>query len=268
MMYSKYLPTLINIALAAGAKISEIYATDFDCETKEDGSSVTQADKLGEEIILRGLKELAPDIPVLAEEAACAGNIPDLGETFFLVDPLDGTREFVNRTGEFTVNIALIHQTKPVLGVVYAPGCCKLYYGAVGEGAWLRMVSPGTNLHDATPGKTIEVRKRPYKGLIAVASRSHCSPETTSYLTKIGAAKYTPAGSSLKFCLIAEGLADVYPRLGRTMEWDTGAGQAILEAAGGRVLVLADGKETGHLCYCKQDRDYDNPHFVAWGGPA
>ena len=267
MTFSKYLPDLLKLTLEAGAKISEIYATDFDVETKGDGSAVTQADKLGEEIILQGLKNIAPDIPVLAEEEASAGNIPELGETFFLVDPLDGTREFVNKTGEFTVNIALIHEQRPVLGVVYAPGANKLYYGVVGEGAWVRMVPPGTALGDAAPGKAIHVRPKPYKGLVAVASRSHRTQETEDYMQKIGAANFTPAGSSLKFCLVAEGLADVYPRFGRTMEWDTGAAQAVLEAAGGRVMAMNEsGEETGRLLYRKEDRGYDNPYFVAWGG--
>jgi len=256
---------LVDLALQAGAKAAEIYETDFDVEAKGDGSAVTQADRLGEEIILSGLTREAGDIPVLAEEAASEGKIPDLGQRFFLVDPLDGTREFVNRTGEFTVNIALIEDGVPVLGVVYAPGSAKLYYGGAGMGAYLQNVTPGAELSASAPARQIKVRTRPETGLVAVASRSHRSQETEEYLAKIGAADFTPAGSSLKFCLIAEGLADVYPRLGRTMEWDTGAAQAVLEAAGGSVMVLENGEEQGPLRYNKIDRGFDNPYFVAWG---
>jgi len=265
MMQQKLLDGMIELALEAGAKAAEIYQTDFDTDVKGDGSAVTQADRLGEEIILAGLKKLAPEIPVLAEEAASDGCIPVLGDRFFLVDPLDGTREFVNRTGEFTVNIALIEDTRPVMGVVYAPGCAKLYYGVAGKGAWLQIVEPGGARADAQAPKKISVRTAPADGLIAVASRSHRSRETEDYLARIGAADFTPAGSSLKFCLIAEGLADVYPRLGRTMEWDTGAAQAVLEAAGGSVRVLEGGEEAGVLFYNKKQRGYDNPYFVAWG---
>ncbi len=266
MTAADYLDTMIDLALAAGAKASEIYETDFDASVKGDGSAVTEADKLGEAIILDGLKAAAPDIPVLAEEAASEGHIPDLGDRFFLVDPLDGTREFVNKTGEFTVNIALIENGAPSAGVVYAPGCHKLFYGIVGEGAWLQLVKPGAERASADAPQKIDARDAPPSGLIAVASRSHRSPETEDYLTRIGAADFTPAGSSLKFCLIAEGSADVYPRLGRTMEWDTGAAQAVLEAAGGEVLALNEaGEECGVLRYNKKDRGFDNPHFVAWG---
>ena len=265
MAYHDYMTRLCELALAAGEVIAEIYQTDFVAETKADGSAVTTADKLAEEVILAGLKELAPDIPVLAEEAASEGHIPELGEMFFLVDPLDGTREFINRTGEFTVNIALINKGRPVLGVVYVPGCDKLYFGIVGEGAWLQIVPVGTALGVAPPAIRITTRPCPRKGGCAVASRSHRNGETEDYLTQREIDDFTPAGSSLKFCLIAEGLADVYPRFGRTMEWDTGAGQAVLEAAGGRVLVLEDGHEAGPLLYNKKERGFDNPHFVALG---
>ena len=257
---------MIDLALAAGVKICSIYNTDFDTETKGDGSPVTQADELAEEIILAGLKELAPDIPVLAEEAAAAGNIPELGDTFFLVDPLDGTKEFINKTGEFTVNIALVENGKPIAGVVYAPASEKLYFGDVETGAFLQQIAPGESRDAALRAEPISVRRRREGELIAVASRSHRSPETETLLEDLGATDFTPAGSSLKFCLVAEGLADVYPRLGRTMEWDTGAGQAVLEAAGGKVHRLDNGKETGELTYGKKERGFDNPHFIAWGG--
>jgi 3'(2'),5'-bisphosphate nucleotidase len=246
------------LALEAGAAALRIYESDFAVATKGDASPVTEADRLGEEIILAGLRRVAPAIPTLAEEAASEGIIPELGREFFLVDPLDGTREFVTRTGEFTVNIALVRDGAPALGVVYAPAAGKLYAGCAGEGAYLTKVVNGV------PAETlcINARKSPARGLVAVASRSHRGPETDAFLATLDIADFAAAGSSLKFCLIAEGLADVYPRLGRTMEWDTGAGQAVLEAAGGRVIEFES--ETP-LRYGKRERGFDNPHFIAWG---
>jgi 3'(2'), 5'-bisphosphate nucleotidase len=246
------------LALDAGRKALEIYGSDFETEKKADASPVTEADRVGEEIILAGLATLAPDIPVLAEESASEGDIPDLGETFFLVDPLDGTKEFITKTGEFTVNIALIQKGRPVLGVVYAPAIGKLYWGSP-RGAFLSMVDK-----DGKPGpaKQIKSRAKPSGGMVAVASRSHRSAETDDFLKTLDVADFAAAGSSLKFCLIAEGKADIYPRFGRTMEWDTGAGQAVLEASGGRVVSHPDGNV---LLYGKGERGYDNPHFIAWG---
>lgn len=250
---------LADLALKAGADIMAVYATDFDTEQKDDASPVTEADKRGEAIILAGLKEIAPNIPVLAEEAASEGHIPELGDEFFLVDPLDGTREFINRTGEFTVNIALVRNGKPSLGVVYAPAIGKLYGGVCGGGAWLMSISKDGAKGERT---SIETEPTPDKGLIAVASRSHRSPETDDYLKTLDVADFAAAGSSLKFCLIAEGKAHVYPRFGRTMEWDTGAGQAVLEAAGGKVCVHPSGEPLG---YNKTARGFDNPFFIAKG---
>ncbi len=254
------LDAMSDLALEAGKAAMDVYALDFDVDTKGDASPVTEADRRGEEIILAGLQRLAPKIPALAEEAASAGNIPSLGREFFLVDPLDGTKEFVNKTGEFTVNIALVRDGAPALGVVYAPAIGKLYCGQRDVGATLRAV------HEGAAGRPhlIRARPTPERGLVAVASRSHRGPETDAFLATLDVADFAAAGSSLKFCLIAEGLADVYPRLGRTMEWDTGAGQAVLEAAGGRVVVFG-GEEP--LRYGKKERGFDNPHFIAWGAP-
>ncbi|WDI32093.1 3'(2'),5'-bisphosphate nucleotidase CysQ [Hyphococcus flavus] len=250
---------LSGYALEAGAAALEIYNTEFTADIKEDKSPVTQADRLGEEIILKGLKSFAPSIPILAEESASEGNAPDdLGNLFFLVDPLDGTREFINRTGEFTVNIALIENGRAIYGVVYAPASNIVYAGGR-EGAWKALVDENGALGKRS---TINVRTTPSDGLIAVASRSHRSRETDEYLKTLNVADFTAAGSSLKFCLLAEGKADVYPRFGRTMEWDTGAGQAVLEAAGGSVLTHPHGEP---LAYGKSARGYDNPHFIAWG---
>jgi len=246
------------LALEAGAKAMEIYARDFSVTEKNDASPVTEADKLGEEIIVSGLKKLAPTIPILAEEAASEGNIPELGDEFFLVDPLDGTREFINRTGEFTVNIALIRHNTPVIGVVYAPAIGKIFGGSSAGAFVAKTDDKGAMLEQ----KPIKTRPVPAQGLTAVASRSHRSKETDDFLKTLNVADFAAAGSSLKFCLIAEGIADVYPRLGRTMEWDTGAGQAVLEAAGGRVTVFGC---NDILRYRKEERSYDNPHFIAWG---
>jgi len=260
------------IMLAAGAEIMRIYATDFTVTTKDDASPVTEADRKAEAIILEGLKHLAPGIPVIAEEEAAAGRFPTTAGTFFLVDPLDGTKEFISKNGEFTVNIALIEDGKPVLGAVYAPALNKIYWGSAGKGAFMAEVSDGL----IGEARSIKVRQ-PDGGLIAVGSRSHGGAETQAYLKAYTVADFVAAGSSLKFCLIAEGLADIYPRMGRTMEWDTAAGDAILRAAGGRVETL-DGQP---LKYGKRfqdprsssvsgsadyyDGDYANPHFVAFG---
>jgi len=250
---------LCALALEAGAAAMEVYHSDFDAAMKADASPVTEADRRGEEIILAGLKALAPSTPVLAEESASEGKIPpDLGARFFLVDPLDGTKEFVNRTGEFTINIALIENGRPAYGVVYAPPIAKLYVGAP-SGAWAATIDDAGAIGAR---KTIAARRAPSDGLVAVASRSHRSVETDDFLKTLPVKDFTAAGSSLKFCLVAEGAADIYPRFGRTMEWDTGAGQAVLEAAGGSVIAYPG---DAPLAYGKRDRGFDNPYFIAYG---
>src|SRR5690606_34790362 len=234
-----------DAALAAGDAIDAIYAEDFASVTKTDGSPVTEADHLAEAIILERLAGAFPDVPVVAEEEAAAGRIPDVGRRFFLVDPLDGTRGFVKRTGEFAVNIGLIDAHEPVAGVVYAPVGAALYYGERGVGAFRRIGRDA----EAEP---IRTRTRPAGGLSGIGSRDHAAPGTAERMAALGVTDFVPAGSSLKFCLVAEGTADVYPRWGRTMEWDTAAGQAVLEAAGGRVMVLeGDVAEAGPLRYGK-----------------
>ncbi|MEL6363217.1 MAG: 3'(2'),5'-bisphosphate nucleotidase CysQ [Pseudomonadota bacterium] len=254
------LQTLADIAAEAGAAIMEIYATEFTADVKSDASPVTEADEQGEAIILKALKENFPNVPVLAEEAAAAGDRPVLGDLFFLVDPLDGTKEFINKNGEFTVNIALIENGAPTHGVVYAPAIDAMFLGGP-EGALKLSLKPGDE-PDLENAETIAARTAPAEGLVAVASRSHRSPETDEFLGTLTVAELISAGSSLKLCLIAEGKADVYPRLGRTMEWDIAAGQAVLEAAGGRVEVFG---EDAPLRYGKEERGYDNPYFTAWG---
>ena len=243
------------VAREAGTKIMTIYATGFRTRAKGDASPVTEADEAAEAIILARLKDLTPDLPVVAEEATAAGNIPDVGDgPFWLVDPLDGTKEFLKSNGEFTVNIALIRARAPVLGAVYLPAKETLYGGVVGEVAHRQV---GT----AAP-QAIAVRRPPDAGLTIIGSRSHGDPAAMEkFLAGRAVAEMVSAGSSLKFCRVAEGAADVYPRLGRTMEWDVAAGHAVLAAAGGMV-TLTDGTP---FTYAK-NAFFENPHFIAWGG--
>lgn len=250
------LDLLIQAALAAGKEIERIYAAGCASETKADGSVVTEADHRAEAIILSCLAEHFPAIPVIAEEEACAGRIPHIGRRFFLVDPLDGTRGFVERNGEFTVNIALIEDGVATTGVIYAPDQHVLYFGAIGEGAYRR--------RDGEASEAIQVRLAPDEGLTVVSSRT-TADKTRERLSGVGIAGFAPSSSSLKFCLLAEGSADVYPRYGTTMEWDTAAGQAILEAAGGRVMRLDGDREAGPLRYGNAAANFTNPHFIAWG---
>ena len=251
---------LAEIALEAGKVIMDIYATDFDVATKGDTSPVTEADEKAEAIILKALAAIAPDIPVLAEEAVSAGIIPEIGNRFFLVDPLDGTKEFINKRGEFTVNIALIDQGRPIMGVVFAPAMDRLFVAENVSSAWQATAIAGGTVPPVSDRKTMRIRQQS-GALTAVASKSHRTPETDEFLEKYNVAEIVSAGSSLKFCLIAAGEADIYPRMGRTMEWDTGAGQAVVEAAGGIVLE-EDGTP---LRYGKTERGYDNPYFIVYG---
>lgn len=255
---SEDLQKLLHLAQSAAHEIMMVYASDFAVKSKADLSPVTEADALAEKLILKGLSELWPETPVLAEEAASAGHIPVLGNRFFLVDPLDGTKEFTSRNGEFTVNIALIENLRPVMGVVYAPAINQIYWGEAGRGAGFAALSLNDTLSQIA-WQPLKVRNPPKDGLTVLASRSHMDTETSEYLKSCHVKTLTSAGSSLKFCLIAKAEADLYPRFGRTMEWDTGAGQAVLEAAGGKVCNV-DGTR---LTYGKSDRGFDNPAFVA-----
>jgi len=254
---SDLLNLLVQTALEAGAEIEAIYGAGCATEYKEDGTPVTEADRKAEAIILARLRAAYPDIPILAEEEACAGCVPDIGTRFFCVDPLDGTKGFVERTGEFTVNIALIDSGVPVAGVVYAPDSHALFYGARGEGAFRQ--------REGSALQQIRTRAAPDHGLTAIGSRNHRGPETDAWVERMGITDFVPAGSSLKFCLIAEGMADVYPRHGPTMEWDTAAGQGVLQAAGGRVKGRGGDCEARPLSYGMKGGGVLDSDFVAWG---
>ena len=242
-----------EFADAAATEIMRIYAGDLGTRTKADSSPVTDADQAAEAIILRGLRALTPDTPVVAEEEMAGGHTPTLdGGPFWLVDPLDGTKEFIKRNGEFTVNIALVESGRPTVGIVLAPATATLWRGAAGIGAEKRG-SDGIF-------QPIRTRRAPAAGLTACASRSHSIYSDLDIWFRnngLTVADRVQAGSSLKFCLIAEGTADIYPRFGPTCEWDTAAGQAVLEAAGGEV-VTTDGRPLsyGHP-------PFRNPHFIA-----
>jgi 3'(2'), 5'-bisphosphate nucleotidase len=249
---------LLPAALAAGRAALEIYHGGFTVTRKADQSPVTAADHAAEKITLEHLARHAPAVPVVAEESVAAGSIPKVGEEFFLVDPLDGTQEFIHRRGEFTVNIALIRRAAPALGVVYAPVGGMLYAGNVARAHAFRFSQPADAV---TPGRreVLRVRPVPAAGITAVVSRSHSTPETDAYLSHYTVSDRVSVGSSLKFCLVAAGEADLYPRLGPTMEWDTAAGHAVLAAAGGKVLA-PDGQP---LAYGKAD--FRNTFFIASG---
>ena len=249
--YARLLEHIAVAAREAGEAILEIVRRGFDVEHKQDSSPVTEADRAAELIILAALARAAPGVPVIAEEEVAAGRIPAHGDTYFLVDPLDGTKEFIRGGEDYTVNIGLIVDGVPRLGAVFAPATERLHAGVVGEGAWLE------DLSNRIPIRT----RRPGDELVAVASKSHFNQPTADYLCE--AAKncgYVAVGSSLKFCIVAEGRADIYPRLSPTSEWDTAAGHAVLLAAGGRV----DGPDGEPLGYGK--RAFLNRGFVATGG--
>lgn len=251
-----------SAALAAGRDIMDVFHNGPTVRTKSDESPVTEADERAEAIILAALAAGFPAIPIVAEEAVAAGHMPETdGQPFILVDPLDGTKEFIRKSQDFTVNIALIEKGVPVMGIVYAPARGTAYLGDT-EGASRIEIDSAFQPVSRHP---IHVRRNG-ETMIAVASRSHAGPETEAFLAQKAITDTRSVGSSLKFCLLAEGEADVYPRFGRTMEWDTAAGDAVLRAAGGMTVNL-DGTP---LRYGKRnqihDSDFANPSFIAWGG--
>lgn len=248
---SVLLEQVIAIARQAGDLVMEVYGSDFAVRGKLDASPVTEADERAEAFILQALAQCTPQIPVISEEAAAAGQVPEVGRRFWLVDPLDGTREFIKRNGEFTVNIALIDNAEPVLGVVLAPALQRLFAGARGCGAFIEQAGQRQPIHCRTVSP---------EGLDVVASRSHGDAEALDkFLGGRKVRSLKSAGSSLKICLVACGEADLYPRLGRTMEWDIAAGHGVLLAAGGQIRTL-EGEVLGY-----GKAGLDNPHFYAHG---
>lgn len=247
-----------EIASDAGVRVMEVYNSDFEHRTKADYSPVSDADERAEEVILARLETALPGVPVLAEERASRDGVgKDQWDAFLLVDPVDGTKEFINRRGDFTVNIALICHGVPIAGVVYAPARKEMYFG----GATAHLIenfSPGEALRE---GRQLQTRAYPAEGLTAITSASHLDERTKAFIAERKVAAQTGIGSSLKFCWVAAGKADVYPRFGPTMEWDTAAGHAVLTAAGGRV-IHPDGSP---FLYCKGADGFRNGPFIAWG---
>ncbi len=245
-----------SLAIAAGEKIMEIYNSEtFDVKVKSDESPVTEADEAADAIIAAGLRAAFPDVALVTEEQAASHS--ETANTFMIVDPLDGTKEFINRRGDFTVNIAYVENGTPVLGVVYAPAKGRMFYTLAGGGA----VEEMGGFDPERPGETkpIRVSDPDNAALMVVASKSHRDQATDDYINKYGVRDMKSAGSSLKFCLIATGEADLYPRVGRTMEWDTAAGHAVLMGAGGDVVRFDDHTP---LTYGKED--FANPFFIAY----
>ncbi|MEE2525881.1 3'(2'),5'-bisphosphate nucleotidase CysQ [Hyphobacterium sp. HN65] len=250
-----------QICSRAAIPVMEVYATDFTPEQKADRSPVTQADTLAEKIMLDALQSTHPNIPIIAEEQFSTGVRPDVGDEFLLVDPVDGTKEFIAKNGEFTLNIALIRGGHPVVGCVFAPAMERIYLG--GEGAFAGPLIPGCILNPAALVPIATRKTPPPSGPVAIISRSHADDQTQAFIEAQGVVEKFYAGSSLKFCRLAEGVADIYPRFAPTMEWDTGAGHAVLNGAGGAV-TKPDGTQ---FRYGKSENDYRNGHFIAWAAP-
>ncbi|MGB5449759.1 MAG: 3'(2'),5'-bisphosphate nucleotidase CysQ [Woeseiaceae bacterium] len=253
MDLKSFIEPIVALAEDAGRAILEVYSTDFEVQSKSDESPLTTADLASNRRIVAGLRHLTPDLPIISEESG----LPDFDERrqwdcYWLIDPLDGTREFVNRNGEFTVNIALVEKNRPVFGVVHVPVQNKTYVGCGGYGAELRDAGQ--------PPRPIQVVAESHEPVRVVGSRSHRGASLDAYLAALGPHDMVPMGSSLKFCVIAEGGADLYPRLGPTSEWDTAAAQAVVEQAGGSVVTL-DGKAMKY----NTKADILNPHFFVIG---
>jgi 3'(2'), 5'-bisphosphate nucleotidase len=246
---------LLPIVAGAGAAIMKVYGAAFSVQHKDDNSPLTLADLESQRVIIEGLKRITPEVPILSEESATAPWVQrQTWRELWVVDPLDGTREFVKRNGEFTVNVALVVEHEPLLGVVAAPAQGLTYWGAAGVGAFnIQKGGERRRIHTVAPQRPLRI----------VGSRSHASAETAAYLQRVGPHVVTPMGSSLKFCLLAEGKAELYPRFGATSEWDTAAGQAVLEAAGGHVTRM-DGHRLRYNCR----ESVINGDFVAFSHPS
>lgn len=261
---SDLIDKLLPAVLAAGAVQMRYFSGPVAVETKADTSPVTAADRESEALLLDGLWHAARGVPVIAEESMSLGQAPPKGTAFFLVDPLDGTREFVHRRPEFTINIGLVIGAQPVFGLIYAPALGELFVTLAKERAVFVRMAPdaaGPAKLSAYPLLDLRTRAPDIDALTVMESRSHRTAETDAFLQRYSITGIERAGSSLKFCRIARGEADLYARLGPTCEWDTAAGQAILEAAGGCVTDLS----WAQLVYGKTEAAYRNPHFVAWG---
>jgi 3'(2'), 5'-bisphosphate nucleotidase len=254
--YSDLIPVIRRLAIEAGDKIMEIYnSDDFDVKVKSDSSPVTEADEAADALISAGLRAAFPEVALVTEEQADSHDVT--ATTFLIVDPLDGTKEFINRRGDFTVNIALVEDGVPTRGVVYAPAKGRMFYTN----------STGNSVEETGPfdaeqaGETspIRVTDPDNSALMVVASKSHRDQATDDYINKYAVKDMRSAGSSLKFCLVATGEADIYPRLGRTMEWDTAAGHAVLAGAGGQVVRFDD-----HTPLAYGKAGFANPFFIAF----
>lgn len=266
---NQYLQQLSELALIAGQRIMQIYAKDFEIYTKQDTSPVTEADRLAEDIIVAGLERITPDIPIIAEEMAADGALPKLSnsadESFYLVDPLDGTKEFIHKRGEFTVNIALIKNHKPMIGIIFAPTLKQLYVADVEQNyAQMFKLNDEFDLNSPLAQTDISAANTIHEPFKILASRSHINAPTETYIDKLRHQhkniEIVNIGSSLKLCLLAAGQADIYPRFGPTMEWDIAAGHAILNAAGGHIET-----DTGEeFTYGDQKNQFRNGNFIAY----
>lgn len=260
--YPRLVEKLLPAVLAAGRIEMRHFKAGVAVETKADTTPVTVADREAEAVLVDGLKRAAPGIPIIAEEAVAAGRVPAVTDAFFLVDPLDGTRAFIKSSPEFTINIGLVEGDRPVFGIIYAPALDLLFATLAPDKAVEIHLSPdaATTRLSECELKPLHTREPDPKALVAFASRSHATESTEAFLSRLPIAEKRKASSSLKFCLIARGEADLYARLGQTSEWDTAAGHAILAAAGGSVTTV-DGAP---LRYAKKEAGFANPHFVAW----
>lgn len=262
--YAALLPEVADIARQAGEAILTVYGDDFDVASKADDSPVTEADIASHDLIVRKLRALTPDVPVLSEEdAEIPFEVRAAWRQYWLVDPLDGTKEFVSRNGEFTVNIALVSDHSPVLGVVQVPVSGDCYCGVVGDGGGQAAGRGASLQRGGRSPQAIRVRVPHADPVVVVGSRSHANPKLERHLEGLGDYELVSMGSSLKCCLVAEGKADFYPRLGPTFEWDTAAAHAVVAAAGGQ-LVRLDGTP---LEYNRKD-SLLNPEFLVIGDPS
>lgn len=256
MDYDKFVTVARRLALEAGDRIMQIYnSDDFDVKAKSDDSPVTEADEAADKIISDGLREAFPSVTLVTEEQAASHGAQ--ANTFLIVDPLDGTKEFIHRRGDFTVNIAFVESGMPALGVVYAPAKDRMFY-TLADGSAVEEAGPFRK-NEIGSTEPIRVSSPNTSALMVVASKSHRDEATDNYISKYSVKDMKSAGSSLKFCLIATGEADLYPRVGRTMEWDTAAGQAVLQGAGGKVVRFDDHTP---LTYGKDG--FANPFFIAF----